>query len=58
LERLCRRLDALPAAEHGDGPTNCDHDRLIYAMSGALVDTGAWFARLLPADPDRRVARA
>ncbi len=31
LERLCRTVEALPTAEHADGLTNRDHDRLIYA---------------------------
>lgn len=31
LAELCRKLDAMPAVEHGDGLTNRDHDRIIYA---------------------------
>lgn len=27
-------------------------------MSGVFVDTGAWFARFVPSDPDHRAAKA
>ncbi|APW62749.1 hypothetical protein [Paludisphaera borealis] len=30
LTQLCRLVDTMPTAEHGDGLTNRDHDRLIY----------------------------
>ena len=30
LDRLCRTVEAMPTAEHGDGLTNRDQDRLIY----------------------------
>jgi len=30
LNRLCQSLDGMPAAQHSDGLTNRDHDRLIY----------------------------
>lgn len=30
LERLCRTLDGMPAADPGDGLTNRDHDRILY----------------------------
>jgi hypothetical protein len=30
LNRLCQKVDALPTAQHSDGLTNRDHDRLIY----------------------------
>jgi putative addiction module CopG family antidote len=30
LDRLCQKLDAMPAATHGDGLTNRDHDRILY----------------------------
>ncbi|MDR3620614.1 MAG: hypothetical protein P4L85_14780 [Paludisphaera borealis] len=30
LAQLCRLVDTMPTAEHGDGLTNRDHDRLIY----------------------------
>ncbi len=31
LNRLCQSLDAMPSAQHSDGLTNRDHDRLIYS---------------------------
>jgi hypothetical protein len=31
LDRLCQKLDAMPAATPGDGLTNRDHDRILYA---------------------------
>jgi hypothetical protein len=30
LNRLCQSVDAMAAADHGDGLSNRDHDRLIY----------------------------
>lgn len=30
LERLCRKMDAMPASPTGDGLTNRDHDRILY----------------------------
>jgi DNA-directed RNA polymerase specialized sigma24 family protein len=30
LNRLCQTVEAIPTAEHVDGLTNHDHDRLIY----------------------------
>jgi hypothetical protein len=30
LREVCEKLDAMPSAEHRDGLTNRDHDRILY----------------------------